>query len=169
MILTPIDTLKTTLQAQGARGTSLLRQRVKTNGIGSLWWGAFATAAATFVGNYPWFATVSASHPLHPISANPTRSIISSVNCCRPFLILTNNSTTSFPNCSRNHPVTPWSYGCSAWPSSAFARPSSRTRCPTRCASSRRIARSTTPRSRTRKPPASSSSRTASWGCSGAA
>ncbi|KAH8601825.1 mitochondrial carrier domain-containing protein [Bisporella sp. PMI_857] len=57
MILTPIDTLKTTLQVQGARGTSLLRQRIKTDGIGSLWWGAFATAAATFVGHYPWFAT----------------------------------------------------------------------------------------------------------------
>ncbi|KAL2881075.1 hypothetical protein SGCOL_003734 [Colletotrichum sp. CLE4] len=57
MILTPIDTLKTTLQAQGAKGTAILRQRVKTNGIGSLWWGAFATAAATFVGHYPWFAT----------------------------------------------------------------------------------------------------------------
>lgn len=60
MILTPIDTLKTTLQAQGAGGTALLRQRIKTDGIGSLWWGAFATAAATFVGHYPWFATVSA-------------------------------------------------------------------------------------------------------------
>ncbi len=59
MILTPIDTLKTTLQAQGAKGTSLLRQRIKTNGITSLWWGAFATAAATFAGHYPWFATVS--------------------------------------------------------------------------------------------------------------
>ncbi|KAK8867604.1 mitochondrial carrier domain-containing protein [Apiospora arundinis] len=73
MILTPIDTLKTTLQAQGARGTSLLRQRVKTNGIGSLWWGAFATAAATFVGNYPWFATYNLlsklleEPPRHPL------------------------------------------------------------------------------------------------------
>lgn len=57
MILTPIDTLKTTLQAEGSRGTALLRQRIKTDGIGSLWWGAFATAAATFVGHYPWFAT----------------------------------------------------------------------------------------------------------------
>ncbi|CCC06286.1 hypothetical protein SMACR_00504 [Sordaria macrospora] len=57
MILTPIDTLKTTLQAQGPRGTAILRQRIKTDGIGSLWWGAFATAAATFVGNYPWYAT----------------------------------------------------------------------------------------------------------------
>ncbi|KAF2678000.1 mitochondrial carrier [Lentithecium fluviatile CBS 122367] len=57
MLLTPIDTLKTTLQAQGARGTALLRQRIQRDGIGSLWWGAFATAAATFVGHYPWFAT----------------------------------------------------------------------------------------------------------------
>ncbi|KAF1843041.1 mitochondrial carrier [Cucurbitaria berberidis CBS 394.84] len=57
MLLTPIDTLKTTLQAQGSRGTALLRQRIRTDGIGSLWWGAFATAAATFVGHYPWFAT----------------------------------------------------------------------------------------------------------------
>lgn len=59
MTLTPIDTFKTTMQAQGARGTALLRKRIKENGIGSLWWGAFATAAATFVGHYPWFATVS--------------------------------------------------------------------------------------------------------------
>lgn len=58
MILTPIDTLKTTLQVQGAKGTTLLRQRIRSDGVGSLWWGAFATAAATFVGHYPWFATV---------------------------------------------------------------------------------------------------------------
>ncbi|ELU39083.1 metalloendopeptidase [Rhizoctonia solani AG-1 IA] len=73
MILTPIDTLKTTLQAQGARGTALLRQRIKTDGIGSLWWGALATAAATFVGHYPWFATynylseVITEPPKHPL------------------------------------------------------------------------------------------------------
>lgn len=73
MILTPVDTLKTTLQVQGARGTTLLRQRIKTNGIGSLWWGAFATAAATFVGHYPWFATynflseVLVEPPKHPL------------------------------------------------------------------------------------------------------
>lgn len=59
IILTPIDTLKTTLQVQGNSGTAILRQRIKTNGVGSLWWGAIATASATFVGHYPWFATVS--------------------------------------------------------------------------------------------------------------
>ncbi|KAH8669421.1 mitochondrial carrier domain-containing protein [Ilyonectria robusta] len=74
MILTPIDTLKTTLQAQGASGTAILRRRIKTYGLGSLWWGALATAAATFVGHYPWFATynlltdIIAEPPKHPLA-----------------------------------------------------------------------------------------------------
>ncbi|OWO98261.1 mitochondrial substrate carrier protein [Marssonina coronariae] len=73
MILTPVDTLKTTLQVQGARGTALLRQRIKTDGVVSLWWGALATAAATFVGNYPWFATYNTL--METIPAPPKDSI----------------------------------------------------------------------------------------------
>ncbi|KAF8547054.1 mitochondrial carrier [Imleria badia] len=57
MILTPVDTIKTTMQTQGKDGIALLRARVKKYGIGSLWYGALATAAATFVGHYPWFGT----------------------------------------------------------------------------------------------------------------
>ncbi|GJJ14203.1 hypothetical protein Clacol_008465 [Clathrus columnatus] len=57
IILTPIDTLKTTLQAQGVAGWEVLARRIKKYGITTLWYGAIATAAATFVGNYPWFAT----------------------------------------------------------------------------------------------------------------
>ncbi|KAJ3296426.1 hypothetical protein HDU79_006660 [Rhizoclosmatium sp. JEL0117] len=57
MLLTPIDTLKTTMQTQGATGTKLLRERVRAHGVGTLWYGSVATAAATFVGHYPWFAT----------------------------------------------------------------------------------------------------------------
>ncbi|KAI0263649.1 mitochondrial carrier [Gloeopeniophorella convolvens] len=57
MILTPVDTLKTTLQTQGQRGWGILGKRIKTYGLGTLWYGAWATAAATFVGHYPWFAT----------------------------------------------------------------------------------------------------------------
>jgi len=57
MILTPVDTIKTTMQTDGKRGLTILRQRVKSYGIGTLWYGAFATAAATFVGHYPWFGT----------------------------------------------------------------------------------------------------------------
>lgn len=106
MILTPIDTLKTTLQAQGARGTALLRRRIKSNGIGSLWWGAFATAAATFVGHYPWFATVS------PDSKSTDTK-------------LTRFSTTTCPRSSLSPPDILYSGGCSAWHSSASALPSS--------------------------------------------
>ncbi|THH02996.1 hypothetical protein EW145_g6617 [Phellinidium pouzarii] len=57
MILTPVDTVKTTLQTQGKDGMKILRARVKASGFGSMWYGAFATAAATFVGHYPWFGT----------------------------------------------------------------------------------------------------------------
>jgi len=56
-ILTPIDTLKTTLQTEGKPGLKLLRNRIRNYGIASLWFGALATAAASFAGNYPWFAT----------------------------------------------------------------------------------------------------------------
>ncbi|KAJ7773642.1 mitochondrial carrier [Mycena maculata] len=59
MILTPIDTLKTTLQTQGKPGLQILRARIKTYGFGSMWYGAFATAAATFAGHYPWFGTLN--------------------------------------------------------------------------------------------------------------
>ncbi len=57
MFLIPIDTLKTTMQVSGNDGVALLRKRIATNGVGSLWYGAFATSAATFAGHYPWFAT----------------------------------------------------------------------------------------------------------------
>lgn len=71
IILTPIDTVKTTLQTEGKPGLRLLRNRVRRYlsiplvvtkigrlqmrryGITSLWFGALATAAATFVGHYP--------------------------------------------------------------------------------------------------------------------
>lgn len=52
MTLTPIDTLKTTQQTKGGvEGLRLLKARVKKYGIGCLWWGAIATAGATFVGH----------------------------------------------------------------------------------------------------------------------
>ncbi|KAI8620773.1 mitochondrial carrier [Chytriomyces sp. MP71] len=57
IVLTPVDTLKTTMQTNGKQGTDLLRARVKAHGFGTLWYGAGASAAATFVGHYPWFAT----------------------------------------------------------------------------------------------------------------
>lgn len=56
MILSPLDALKTTMQTEGDRALPLLRARIRNHGIGTLWAGAFATAAANFAGSYPWFA-----------------------------------------------------------------------------------------------------------------
>ncbi|KAF8804160.1 mitochondrial carrier [Phlegmacium glaucopus] len=68
MILTPVDTVKTTLQTQGRPGMRILRARVKMYGIGSLWYGALATAAATFIGHYPWFGTYNYLEAKLPIA-----------------------------------------------------------------------------------------------------
>lgn len=57
IVLTPIDTVKTTLQTQGRPGIQILKNRIRRYGITTMWYGALATAAATFVGHYPWFGT----------------------------------------------------------------------------------------------------------------
>jgi len=68
MILPPVDTVKTTLQTQGSSGMTILRARIKRYGIGTLWYGAIATAAATFVGHYPWFGTYNYLEATLPIA-----------------------------------------------------------------------------------------------------
>lgn len=57
MVLMPIDCLKTTMQVEGANWGPMLGTKIKTHGLPVLWHGATASAAATFVGHYPWFAT----------------------------------------------------------------------------------------------------------------
>ncbi|KAG6889472.1 hypothetical protein C0995_000999 [Termitomyces sp. Mi166 len=57
MLLTPVDTIKTIMQTQGREGLPILRKRIEQYGIGTLWYGALATAATGFVGHYPWFGT----------------------------------------------------------------------------------------------------------------
>jgi hypothetical protein len=61
IVLTPIDTLKTTMQVQGPAGYKLLMAKVGTSGVSVLWSGAMANFAANFVGNYPWYASTAAS------------------------------------------------------------------------------------------------------------
>lgn len=55
--LTPVDTLKTTLQVEGGAAYTLLMEKVAKHGIGTLYAGCAATWLASFVGGYPWFAT----------------------------------------------------------------------------------------------------------------
>lgn len=57
IFLMPIDTLKTTLQVEGAKGMSLLGTKLRTSGPTVLWHGAGGVVSATFVGHYPWFYT----------------------------------------------------------------------------------------------------------------
>ncbi|KAI8822117.1 mitochondrial carrier [Fimicolochytrium jonesii] len=66
MFLTPVDTLKTTLQTQGSAGMALLKKRIAAHGVSSLWYGATASAAATFVGHYPWFYTYNTLQEILP-------------------------------------------------------------------------------------------------------
>ncbi|KDQ12582.1 hypothetical protein BOTBODRAFT_161472 [Botryobasidium botryosum FD-172 SS1] len=76
MILTPIDTVKTTLQTDGKDGIRILKNRVKAHGIGSMWYGAFATAAATFVGHYPWFGTYNYLDGALPLPHNLIQKLL---------------------------------------------------------------------------------------------
>ena len=57
ILITPIDTFKTTLQVEGAKGMAILADRVAANGPMTLYAGALGSSFATLVGHYPWFIT----------------------------------------------------------------------------------------------------------------
>lgn len=66
ILLVPVDTLKTSMQVEGKGGVSMLRNKVAKFGPTSLFHGALASAAATFVGHYPWFATFNTLQEIVP-------------------------------------------------------------------------------------------------------
>lgn len=51
----PIDTCKTVLQVDGARGFKFLIDKVRKGDISALYTGATATILATVISHYPWF------------------------------------------------------------------------------------------------------------------
>ena len=57
IVLMPIDTSKTSMQVEGSKGLQQLWEKVQVQGPGPLYRGAFASAAATAVGHFPWFLT----------------------------------------------------------------------------------------------------------------
>ena len=59
-----------TVQVEGKNGFPALVAKVKTGGVPVLYHGALAASAATFVGHYPWFFTVSPC-PALPCPALP--------------------------------------------------------------------------------------------------
>lgn len=62
----PVDALKTTLQAEGAKAVKQLGSKVGSQGPTVLWHGALAAASATAVGHFPWFYTFNLLQSLIP-------------------------------------------------------------------------------------------------------
>lgn len=57
IVLMPVDTSKTVMQVEGRSGLEELFRNVGESGVGPLYRGALASAAATAVGHFPWFLT----------------------------------------------------------------------------------------------------------------
>lgn len=57
ILLMPIDTCKTILQVEGAKGWGILGQKIRTSGPSVLFHGSVASATATMAGHYPWYTT----------------------------------------------------------------------------------------------------------------
>ena len=68
--LTPIDTMKTSLQVVGEDGYDQVVAKVKTDGVGALYQGALGNALASFAGNYPWFLTFNTLNEALPPAAD---------------------------------------------------------------------------------------------------
>ena len=75
VVITPLDTAKTMMQVEGARGLGLLGERVRRGGVLQLWNGAAGATVATFLGHYPWFATNNWLESAVPPAAGRVRTL----------------------------------------------------------------------------------------------
>lgn len=66
VLLVPVDTVKTIMQVEGKGGMAALSAKVAKHGPSTLFHGALASAAATFAGHYPWFATFNTLNEMVP-------------------------------------------------------------------------------------------------------
>lgn len=66
-LIMPIDTLKTVSQVDGRVGfDAVIRRAFKHRNLSVLYTGAYAMAASTLVGHYPWFLTFNILNSLYP-------------------------------------------------------------------------------------------------------
>lgn len=70
IVLTPVDTIKTTLQVAGPEGLALLREKVSKFGILTLYDGALGNWGANLVGHYPWFVVNNQLEQIIPNESN---------------------------------------------------------------------------------------------------
>lgn len=59
ILITPVDTCKTILQTDGAKGWAKLQDKIKQNSFLVLWSGWEGNYVANVVGNYPWFVAMN--------------------------------------------------------------------------------------------------------------
>lgn len=71
VLLVPIDTIKTASQVHGEAALTVLLGKVKDDGILQLWSGAFASFAANWAQNFPWWVTLNTLEALWPAPADP--------------------------------------------------------------------------------------------------
>jgi len=57
VVITPVDTCKTTLQTDGAKGWEAMKQKIKRGGVRVLWYGWEGNYLANVIGGYPFFFT----------------------------------------------------------------------------------------------------------------
>jgi hypothetical protein len=57
MAILPVDTCKSILQVNGKDGLAQLKTKIRHNGPGVLYHGAWASGVSTTVGHFPWFFT----------------------------------------------------------------------------------------------------------------
>lgn len=76
ILITPIDTFKTTMQVQGSSGLALLSERISREGVLTLYAGALGASLATLVGHYPWFVTFNfLEGKIPPASQSPYKQM----------------------------------------------------------------------------------------------
>lgn len=82
LCITPLDTLKTTLQVEGVAAYALIVRKVRKEGPTVLYQGALANTVAAFVGSFPWWFTfhlATRSLPTPPPEALGLRLVRSAV------------------------------------------------------------------------------------------
>lgn len=76
IVLTPVDTLKTTLQVTGQTGMHRLWEKVAKHGFWVLYDGALGNWGANIVGHYPWFVVNNQLETIIPQATSPRRKLV---------------------------------------------------------------------------------------------
>ena len=72
----PVDSFKSHLQVHGVDGLSIIKKKIRVNGISTLYSGASASISGTIIGHFPWFYTYNYLQDVAPYK-NTESNIVS--------------------------------------------------------------------------------------------